>query len=669
MIPETDLKRNTLRIVGDLNLNQNWKTGGSLQYTHTTNTLAQNGSNVSGVMLSLLRSVGNYDLTNYIDAEGNNQNYFASYDNPYFTVKENPATSDVNRVLGNMFLTYTPAKWMSLTVKGGLDTYSDYRRQVFAVSSNGDSLGGIGEVAFNNINSKEFYSDFIASGLLPFGTEDWLKVNYTVGLNLRSSHGTDVYSRGKDLAVRGVYNLSNATELYTSNFESDVMSRGLFGQLEFDVKDQLFVTGSVRKEWSSTYGNRAKYAIFPSVSTSWVLSNSFNLPKWANFVKLTYGYGEVGIAPGAYRTISTYAQPFMTDGFTDGLSFPYNGINGMTVSTLGNQDLLPEIVTEHEVGLGTKFFDNRLSFDINLYHKTTKDMLINLPLPQSSGFASIYQNAAEVVNKGVEIEFGYDVFKKSSPFLWNINLNWSKNENEVIDISGNLPEISIEAAFSSIGYYAVKGQPLGSFYGTKWERDANGNIIVGSNGLAKVASETGNLGNSAPKWTGGIRNTFSYKRVSLSALLDIRHGGEVYNGTLARLNNFGVSEASGDREHTYIIPGVKEDGTPNDIEITAKNYYQRYLGDGGGAAEQFVETVNWVRLRDVTLSYNFNVERFKFINSAEVSFSGRNLWLETNYKGVDPETSLTGAGSRINGLDYFNNPGSKSFIMSLKLGF
>ena len=124
----------------------------------------------------------------------------------------------------------------------------------------------------------------------------------------------------------------------------------------------------------------------------------------------------MGIAPGAYRTISTYAQPFMTDGFTDGLSFPYNGINGMTVSTLGNQDLLPEIVTEHEVGLGTKFFDNRLSFDINLYHKTTKDMLINLPLPQSSGFASIYQNAAEVVNKGVEIEFGYDVFKKAALF-------------------------------------------------------------------------------------------------------------------------------------------------------------------------------------------------------------------------------------------------------------
>jgi hypothetical protein len=138
---------------------------------------------------------------------------------------------------------------------------------------------------------------------------------------------------------------------------------------------------------------------------------------------------------------------------------------------------------------------------------------------------------------------------------------------------------------------------------------------------------------------------------------------------VARLNNFGVSEASADREHTYIIPGVKADGTPNNTPITAKDYYQNYLGDLGGAEEQFVQTVNWVRLRDVSLSYSFDVKKIKAFNSAVMTFTGRNLWLDTNYSGVDPETSLTGAGSRINGLDYFNNPGSKSFIMTFKVGF
>ncbi|WP_125722412.1 SusC/RagA family TonB-linked outer membrane protein [Flavobacterium ustbae] len=669
MIPETGLKRNTLRVVGDLKLSNEWKTGGSLQYTHTTNTLAQNGSNSSGVMLSLMRSVGNYDLRNYMDSEGNNLNYISSYDNPYFTVNENPATSDVNRVFGNMFLTYTPATWLSLTVKGGIDAYSDYRKQIYAISSNGDNLAGIGEVAFNNINNKQFYGDLLANGLLPLKSE-WLKINYTAGLNLRSSQNSDVFSRGKELAVRGVYNLSNATQLYTSNEESNIMSRAIFGQLEFDIKNQLFITGSVRKEWSSTYGTDANSAIFPAASASWVLSNSFTLPEWTTFAKVTYAYGEVGIAPAPYRTISTYSQPFMTDGFTDGLSFPYNGINGMAVSgRLGNQQLKPERVLGHEVGLNTKFFENRLTFDINLYYKTSKDLLIDVPLPQSSGFAVVYQNAAELVNKGIEVELGYNVFEKRNPFQWNINLNWAKNENKVTDISGNLDEISIETAFGSIGYYAVKGQPLGSFYGTKWQRNANGQKIIGTDGLPLLQSEIGNLGNSAPNWTGGIRNTFSYKRVTVSGLLDFRHGGAVYNGTLARLHNFGVSQASADREHTYIVEGVKQDGTPNDIAITAKNYYQKYLGDGGGAAEEAITDVNWIRLRDVTLSYDFNVKKLSVFNSAQLSFTGRNLWLNTNYKGVDPETSLTGAGSRINGLDYFNNPGSKSFIMSLKVGF
>jgi TonB-linked SusC/RagA family outer membrane protein len=669
MIPETELKRTTIRVNGDLKLNERWKAGGSLQYTRTSSTMTQNGSNVSGVMLSLLRAPIQYDLRDYKTVAGRNKNYFASYDNPYFTVNDNPFNSEVNRLLSSLYATYSPGVWLSLTLKGGADAYSDQRRQIFAISSNGDNLAGIGEVAFNTINNQNFYGDLIASGLLPLKSE-WLKLNYTAGLNLRSLHNLDVFSRGKELSIPGFYNLSNATQLYASNSEENIMSRALFGQVEFDIKNQLFLTGTVRKEWSSTYGDDVKSAIFPSGSVSWVFSDTFGMPEWINFAKLTYGYGIVGIAPASYRTVSTFAQPAITDGFTDGLSFPYNGVNGNTVNTLGNKNLKPERVIGHEVGFSTKMFDKRLSFDINYYYKTSKDLLINVPLPASSGFTSDYRNGAELVNKGIEVEFGFDVFQQKNPFQWAINLNWAKNKNEVTDISGGLEQISIEAAFNSIGYYAVKGQPLGSFYGTKWLRDASGQKIIGSDGLAKLDDKTGNLGNALPEWTGGIRNTFTYKRVSLSAFFDIRKGGEVYNGTKFRLNRFGVSEDSGDRERTYIIEGVKENGTVNDKAISARDYFSKYLGDdAAAAAEQAVETVNWIRLRDVTLSFDFNTKRISSISSAQLSFTGRNLWLSTNYTGVDPETSLTGAGSRINGLDYFNNPGSKSLIMSVRVSF
>ncbi|HND17584.1 MAG TPA: hypothetical protein PLQ17_11875, partial [Saprospiraceae bacterium] len=169
-------------------------------------------------------------------------------------------------------------------------------------------------------------------------------------------------------------------------------------------------------------------------------------------------------------------------------------------------------------------------------------------------------------------------------------------------------------------------------------------------------------------WISAIRNTFTFKGFSLTGLLDIRQGGDIWGGTIGRLNNIGRTAASADRTHTYVIPGVKADGTPNDIAISPNFYYARYLGDAGGATESFIFDGSWVRLREVTLSYS--LPKFKkLIQNASVYVTGRNLWLKTKYPGVDPESSLTGAGSNIGGFDYFTMPGSKSIIVGLNIGF
>ena len=253
-----------------------------------------------------------------------------------------------------------------------------------------------------------------------------------------------------------------------------------------------------------------------------------------------------------------------------------------------------------------------------------------------------------------------------------MTLNQSAYKNETLKLADGVDQVSIESAFTSIGSYAIVGEPVGVFFGTKWKRNSNGQLIIDSNGIPLKEDEQGNVGNPNPDWTGGVRNTFTYKNFSLSSFFDIRQGGDVYNGTYARLNRFGMTQESAERRNgTYLIPGVKADGTPNDVEISPVYYFQKYVGDGGGAAEQFVETVDWVRLRDVSLSYNVNKETAKKIGLESLTFtaSGRNLWLSTNYKGVDPETSLTGAGSNIGGLDYFNNPGSKSYRFTISLTF
>ncbi|HKK38336.1 MAG TPA: hypothetical protein VJ949_02840, partial [Cryomorphaceae bacterium] len=202
-----------------------------------------------------------------------------------------------------------------------------------------------------------------------------------------------------------------------------------------------------------------------------------------------------------------------------------------------------------------------------------------------------------------------------------------------------------------------------------WLRDENGNIIVGENGLPSIAPESGNVGSWIPDWTGGIRNTFSYKDLTLSFFLDIRKGGDIWNGTYARMNNVGTSGDSEDRERTYVVDGVNVNGEVNTTEIDAQTYYRTVVGDAGGAAEEFVETVDWVRLRDLSLSYRLRFSETAFVSFLDITFTGRNLWLSTNYKGVDPETSLTGAGSNLNGFDYFNNPNTRSYRLAVSFSF
>ena len=234
-----------------------------------------------------------------------------------------------------------------------------------------------------------------------------------------------------------------------------------------------------------------------------------------------------------------------------------------------------------------------------------------------------------------------------------------------------MDEVNIESAFVSIGSYAIIGDAYGALYGTKWLRNENGDLIIGANGRPSIDPKRGNIGNPFPDWTMGINNSFNFKGVNFAFLFDIREGGMIWNGTLARMHRIGKTEESGNRNQTYIIPGVKADGTPNDIPISANNYFSNYVGDGGSAAvEQAVFDGSWVRLREVSISYRLNTkDKMPLVQYVDLTLSGRNLWISTDYPGVDPETSLTGAGSNLTGFDYFNNPGTKSFIVGLKVGF
>jgi hypothetical protein len=308
--------------------------------------------------------------------------------------------------------------------------------------------------------------------------------------------------------------------------------------------------------------------------------------------------------------------------------------------------------------------------DVNYYISKSTNLLVLRPIAGSTGAEEIYTNIGEMENKGWEIELGLHPVSTNN-FKWSIYSNFSRNENKVTKLADGVDEINIETAFSSIGSFAIVGQPYGAFYSTRWERNDQGQLMIQDNGLPKRDATRGNVGNPYPDWVAGIRNVFEVYGVTINGLLDIRHGGSLWNGTYARLNRFGTTLASADRDRTYVIDGVKlSDGTPNDIAISANSYFSNFIGDGGAAAvEQVIQDGGWIRLRELTLGYDIPVPNNKYVKGINLYVTGRNLWLSTDYTGVDPETSLNGAGSNIGGFDYFNMPNTKSYLVGLNLSF
>lgn len=684
MIPNSSFDRTSVRLTADAKLSNSVKVGGTVNYINSSQVAVQNGNNRAGIMLGLLRTPVDYNLNptpgtlgsgndvGYKNPAGYQRSYFYFYDNPYYTANENPFTSNLNRVLGNVFLNWDINEQFNFTYRIGADAYSDNRKQIFAISSFGDDIGGVGQINENRLVSSELYADAI----LAYSKKLTDKIGLTarLGHNFRIAKFNDLFARGRSMTIPNFYNLNNTSDLYASQAQSEIRSQAIFGQIDLDYDGWFFVNLTGRNEWSSTFELEDNNFFYPAASASLVFSEIMELPEWFNFGKVRYGYSQVGISPQAYATRSIYTTQTFTDGFTNGVTFPYNGVSGFGISNtlFGATPLLPERLTGNEFGINLNFLKGWIDIDYTYYRQKSTDLLLFLPTASTSGFTSSYTNSGEMVNFGHElyVELNPIRAEKAGDFGWSVGLNWSKNNSEVLKLADGVDEVSIETAFGSIGSFAIVGEPLGVFYGTRWERQ-DGQLVIQSNGLPKIADETGNVGNPIPNWLMGIRNTFEWNKFTFSFLFDIRNGGDIWNGTWARMHQLGVSGASADREGTFVIPGVKEsDGSENDIEVTARTYWRSYKGDAGGAAEEFVETVNWVRLRDLSLGYSFDWSKKNWgIQYLNVNFTARNLWLSTNYNGVDPETSLTGAGSNIGGFDYFNNPGSKSYLLGVTFGF
>lgn len=692
IVPNSSWAKKNLKVSSSASVASNVTASANINYVNSGGTRIQQGSNVSGVMLSLLRTPPNWDNSNgfgsdgvttaaaYKFPDGTQRTYRAGagYDNPFWTVNENIFTDDVNRVFGNAQVDWTVTPGLDVMYRIGLDYYNDSRKQTFSRNSRAYPSGRL----FTDNNT---LSDITSDLIVTYNTDltDDIHLQALVGQNMYSSSFNFDYAQAD-----GVGDPTNPGAI--NNYSGRIANQGIsrkrtmayYTDLRFDYKNALFFNFTGRNEWSTTLPEANNSFFYPSLSASAVLTELMPDLKsdLISFMKVRANYASVGKDAPIYGTNTGFVSAGYGDGWTNGVTFPFGGRIGYSLGdNLAAPDLRPESTTSMEFGFDISMLDNRLSLDFTYYNQTGEDQIFSVPIANSTGYTSQLKNAGSISNSGIEVVLSGSPIV-TNDFRWDVTVNFTKNTVEVVELAPGVDNIFL-GGFVGSSVRAVKGLPYGSIFGFGWKRNEAGQVLIDDDttsdnyGYPILDENEKAFGSFNPDWLMGIRNSFTWKGITLAAQLDIRQGGVMWNGTRGALYFFGTHKETEDRTGTKVFDGVKssDSKTANDI---AAPYGESWLSLGNGNGffgsntEDFIEDASWVRLRELTLSYVIpsNIMESTPFTGLTVSFTGRNLWLSTAYTGVDPETSLLGASSG-QGLDYFNMPSTKSYVFSFSLNF
>lgn len=451
---------------------------------------------------------------------------------------------------------------------------------------------------------------------------------------------------------------SNNSPRYTPLREK--MINSVYGSAQLSYNQVLYLEGSARNDWSSTLPETNWSYFYPSASVS-VLVNELIGWDTMNYGKFRVSWAKVGNDTDPYLLQNSFNLSSASDS--------YLGLTVLTrPSTRNNPDLKPEQVTSFEVGGEFRFFDNRLYTDISYYDRKSKNLIMNIPIPPSTGYSLEHTNVGEMQNTGFEMMLGFIPISKPD-FKWDVSFNFSTNKNKLNKLIEGVDRYVLTTTNSgAVEVVAEVGGGYGDIYASTYKLDSQGRKIVDAQGRFIVSPDKKKVGNYQPDWIGGISNTITYKDFSLRFLVDARIGGKVYSGTDAGLDNSGVSKRTLDyREEGIVIDGVKEDGTKNATAISAQEYWGSYAG----VAENYVFDQTNIRLRELSFIYEVPKSIFgkSFIKGASVGVTGRNIFFI--YKALDnfdPEGSFS-ASNFAQGVLFYNMPTSRSLGFNVNVKF
>jgi TonB-linked SusC/RagA family outer membrane protein len=716
--PNNTLNRYSVRFNGSQRATGTLQFSVNGSYTNTQGGFVQSRNNTSGLLLGAWRSPPDFNNLPYLDpvtglhrsyrypfpAPGSDQ-ISRIYDNPFFVANVPQATSNVGRAFGSVNADYSPMSWLRVSYQLGSDFSNDNRLEALPWSSSGGAVPGTGYVVEASLRHTSINS--LLTGTADYTVSDNLHGSITLGNELNSRTQRTLGVVGTSLIAAQPFSLRNTnSQSPPSDSIATVRLRSFFGQVTADLWEQLYLTFALRNDAASVFGPEKHSAWFPKTSAAWNFTKLGPLSRlpYVSTGKLRFAYGQSGTQPPPYLLQTVFASGnFFDGGFGPALATQQNGIGGLFTSTqLGNPALGPERVKETEGGIDLGLFEDRVVLGFSLYRQRTTEAVLIFPVPASTGFLTQARNAGQLQNQGTEVTLDLAPMRRNN-LIWVLGFQYSRNRNRVISLQG-ANQVILNAPFGTGSFPQAivrEGEPVGIWLSDDFVRCGRGVVLngvnldqtsgqclgaptgalyIGPTGYA-VKDQSGQylVADPNPRWLGGMHTTLTWRKISLGGVLDIRRGGDVYNGTKGALAYFGKTQetvlfrtgthqfGNGDFLGNEIVAGP---GAGQQVVI-GQGWFQDNGGVFTGPQAQFFEDGSFVKLRELSLAYIFDLpvlQRRLGFSSIEARVAGRNLRTWTDYTGVDPETSVGNAQfSPIRGVDYFNNPQTRSLVLSLSL--
>ncbi|WP_026063069.1 SusC/RagA family TonB-linked outer membrane protein [Pedobacter arcticus] len=674
IIPNTGSDKLSFLLKGSAKLAKNLELGASANYINNNIKEGIVGGSSGGYANSIYMYPLRFDILNY--QQPNGSPIYEYYNktgsdetviiSPMWNVMKNPRNTSTQRIVVNSNLNYTVNDWINLSYRVGQDFYNQAFANITVEGTPNYMNGRLRETKgnykyitniFNSTFDRKLTKDLRATLILG-GSSEYYEAK------------TNAFT-GENFIVPGIYSVNNIDRNNLTVTEGYPRRRryATYGDFKLDYMNMLSIGVTGRNDWTSTLSKANRSFYSPSYSGSFTFSELFeNRNNW--YGKLRASYAKVGKDAPIYRTNTNLVQ--------------FQGVGGgyQNDPTGGNVDLVPETTREKEIGAEFKLFNNRLSIEAAYYDKESSDQIVTARVPLTTGFVIKAFNAGRLRNRGFELSLNGSPIK-TKDFNWNMTLNAWKNSSKMLEFPGQITVFPY--TFGQPYTAAIAGSmldmPVLGIIGTDYQKNDDGYTVIDQTGYPVINSQNSQLyiGNREPKFNIGLLNKFNYKDFSLSFLWDFRFGGDVYNATRLGMISRGISEDVGNyRDKMYVFNGVVQqtDGSyiknTKEVAMDYAFFTNRYTPVGSN----FIETVNWARVRYITLGYSVpkKVAEKLRVGRLSVELSAQNPILITNYSGGDPEVNSAGpnaggGGGSTMGVDFGNIPISRTYSLGLSVGF